>query len=717
MPRPHRPAPRVLGALLTVALAEALSACGDEGARPPPPVASAEQASREVGAGATSLAGKPKLDLAEGLDLPEVGTIGDLPPAATRVVMRIDRDGELYVDGVPTAEADLARRARKPGRGGGQTDVLLAIDRSVPWAATVRLLSFAASGLGTVRVQFLVAPEGGGAPGALATFLPGSHDSCCGPQADADPVRVTVGLADGPPTDPGALFAALRALPVASRDLRVGLPVRALVPTGEALRVVDVVFRAGYSWVGFHVVDGDDAKGTIRELVARARAAKGSVRLSLNDEVLSSPPASASPLPVVARVVGRPAGDWGPIEPTPAGKVAAEEDVPINSAEIEEVEQGREPNAVPAPPRPPLSLHVSPKRPREMNEDPVGFALGWLALHQSPDGRFEAQGFAGWCRGEPWTGTRPGGAGLSTRDVETTSLALLVFQGAGWSRRSEGPNGTAVRGALSWLVARQDEEGCLSDRSDPLFLRDHAIATLALAMADRASGGASTTRLPLVRALAFATSARRPGGGWGRGVHSGELDLVTTAWMAAVWNAARSASADAVDAKRDPVPLDAAVLAEAREAVLAVTDPRTGRVLGAPADPRLDALSPAAWMVRRLAGEDPKGEPLASASARLVDALPTREAGRAFDPLVVWFGTLVAYERDGDLWKAWELALKDAVDATQDTAGNPCEAGGSWDPVGPSVSESGRVAATALLALVCEVYYRYDRVPGLAPTR
>ena len=187
--------------------------------------------------------------------------------------------------------------------------------------------------------------------------------------------------------------------------------------------------------------------------------------------------------------------------------------------------------------------------------------------------------------------------------------------------------------------------------------------------------------------------------------------------MAAAWNAARSASAEAVDAKRDPIPLDAAAIAEAREAVLAATDPRTGRIVGAPADPRLDALSPAAWTVRRLAGEDPKGEPLSSASAHLLEALPSREAGRAFDPLSVWFGTLVAYERGGDLWKAWELALTNAVDATQDTASNPCEAGGSWEPVGPSVSESGRVAATALLALVSEIYYRYDRVPGVAPAR
>ena len=316
----------------------------------------------------------------------------------------------------------------------------------MPWAATARLLSFAASGLATERVQFLVAPEGGGAPGALVTFLPGSHDSCCGPQADADPARVRVGLVDGQSTDPRALFAALRALSAASRDLRVDLLVEALVPTGEALRVVDVVFRAGFSWVGFQVIARDDAKGSIRALVARARAAKGSVRLSLNDEVLSSPPASASPPPAVARVVGRPAGDWEPIDPTPPGP-------PPRGRRASELpkwrrtsRRGRDPGAVPAPPRPTLILHGKPKRPRTM-EDAVGSALRWLALHQSPDGRFEAQGFAGWCHGEPWTGTRPGGAGLSTRDVETTALGLLVFQGAGWSRRSEGPN-VVRRGVL-----------------------------------------------------------------------------------------------------------------------------------------------------------------------------------------------------------------------------------------------------------------------------
>jgi hypothetical protein len=37
---------------------------------------------------------------------------------------------------------------------------------------------------------------------------------------------------------------------------------------------------------------------------------------------------------------------------------------------------------------------------------------------------------------------------------------------------------------------------------------------------------------------------------------------------------------------------------------------------------------------------------------------------------------------------------------------------GSWDPVGAWGRDGGRVYSTALCALILEVYYRYNNVPG-----
>ena len=701
-----------VGGVLLLALALASVGCGD--APTTRPGASAAEADATV-ADPALLAGTRSRGLAEGLALPEVATIGDLPPPSTRVVLRIDADGALSLDGRPVAEDALGTRVRAAARG---SDVLLAVDRSVPWAATSAVLRGATSALRTDRVHFLVAPEGGGEPGSMATFLPGSHEHCCAPEADTGPVLVEATLAQDGATDLAALHAALRALPPASRQVRVGLAVPPLAATGDALRAADVVFRSGFRFVGFQTDPSDPAaQGPLRELAARARHAPRAVRWTLGGAPLEVPPAGLPALPSVARVVGKPAGDWRP--PAPVALAAPSPTGP--GVLLEDTDEVRRPDEVarasdagPAPvvPTAPAStLADRPRRPRTTPVDPVERSLEWLALHQAPDGRFGAQDFGRWCRGVAWEGPAVPGAGLASRDRESTALALLAFFGAGWTPRSDHPNGRAAHRALVWLIAQLDADGGLGGGTGPEALRDHALGTLALAAADRALGGARGTRAALVRAVAFAAAARNPGGGWGRGVRSGDLDVVTTAWMALAWTEARLAAAATAELPREPVPLDDRALTEARDAVVAATDAGTGVLVGAPTDPLDDATAAAALVVRRLAGEDLRGAALAPTVRALLAARAERGPGRAPDPSTTWFTTIVAFEHSREPWRAWEASLKSDVLEAQRADGEPCEAAGSWDP--PPSDAGGRVVATALRALVAEVYYRYDRVPTL----
>jgi hypothetical protein len=68
-----------------------------------------------VGTAPPAVAAKPVAGLTDGLDLPEVQTIGDLQPEALRAVIRIDHEGVFSVDGGPTSgERATGRHLTQP---------------------------------------------------------------------------------------------------------------------------------------------------------------------------------------------------------------------------------------------------------------------------------------------------------------------------------------------------------------------------------------------------------------------------------------------------------------------------------------------------------------------------------------------------------------------------------------------------------------------------
>lgn len=76
-----------------------------------------------------------------GIDLVRLGTVGDLPPPDNRLVVDVDAEGRILVAGKPLAYAALkdlvSRRADVSREDGGPAashlDLVLRIDRSVPW--------------------------------------------------------------------------------------------------------------------------------------------------------------------------------------------------------------------------------------------------------------------------------------------------------------------------------------------------------------------------------------------------------------------------------------------------------------------------------------------------------------------------------------------------------------------------------------------------------
>jgi len=101
-------------------------------------------------------------------------------------------------------------------------------------------------------------------------------------------------------------------------------------------------------------------------------------------------------------------------------------------------------------------------------------ALQWLANHQSPDGRWDCDGFDVQCKKNQCDGH-----GESTYDVGVTGLSLLCFLGAGFTHQ-QGPFKKTVKDGLLWLKSVQDEDGIFGGKSSQHYQYNHACTALAM---------------------------------------------------------------------------------------------------------------------------------------------------------------------------------------------------------------------------------------------
>jgi hypothetical protein len=101
----------------------------------------------------------------------------------------------------------------------------------------------------------------------------------------------------------------------------------------------------------------------------------------------------------------------------------------------------------------------------------------------------------------------------------------------------------------------------------------------------------------------------------------------------------------------------------------------------------------------------------------LMRSLPEWEAGDRpglhgsyLDFYYWYYGSLAMFQMGGDHWKKWNAAMRDMLVEHQHRAPDDPDFDGSWDPIGYSGAEGGRVFSTAMGALCLETYYRYLRV-------
>ena len=339
----------------------------------------------------------------------------------------------------------------------------------------------------------------------------------------------------------------------------------------------------------------------------------------------------------------------------------------------------------------------------------VDAALTWLARHQSPDGRWDCDGFSSMCKGNQCDGH-----GDASYDPGVSGLALLPFLGAG-ETHVQGEHREVVKSALGYLRTIQDSEGCFGPRTSQHFQYNHSIATLAMAEAYGLSGS-RMLKDPAQRAVGFVQQSQNPYLAWRYGVRDGENDTSVTGWMVMALKSAKLAGLE----------VDGGAFRGAIGWVDKMTEPEFGRVgyqrRGGqparttdmmerfPAD-RSESMTAAGVLTRVFCGQDPAKSDEIQKGVDLIVRKPPRwdvDAG-TIDMYYWYYGTLAMHQVGGRPWKTWNESMKSAVVDNQRNESGRDERG-SWDPVGPWGREGGRVYSTATMALCLQVYYRYQRV-------
>ena len=346
-----------------------------------------------------------------------------------------------------------------------------------------------------------------------------------------------------------------------------------------------------------------------------------------------------------------------------------------------------------------LRIRVAPQRHEILlrrggspeTEQAVAAALAWLAAHQSPDGRWDADGFTRRC-----PDVQPcGGEGtLTQEDTAITGLALLAFLGAGHTHR-DGQYASVVTKGLRWLISQQRGDGDLRGQGR---MYSHGIATIALCEAY------ALTRDPVLwepayRAAMFVVQAQNPTtGGWRYQPRAVICDTSVYGWQLLALRSARLAGV--------PVPDE--------------TWQRAARWL-----PRVSwgkAGGLASYLERSMDRHGPTPPMTAEALAcRLFLGVPTTDPGvqeavaylsehlpdyRLRNVYYWYYASLSLSQVGGEAWKLWNEQMKTILLRTQRRSGH---AKGSWDPAYNVAWDTvgGRIYTTALSTLCLEVYYRY----------
>jgi len=356
----------------------------------------------------------------------------------------------------------------------------------------------------------------------------------------------------------------------------------------------------------------------------------------------------------------------------------------------------------------------------EETERAVERGLRWLALHQSPNGRWSLLDYAKHLprpsardlTHPDWDGrgrndSRGGSGRGENGDTAATGLAILAFLGHGDTHLQAGPYQENVKKGIAFLLSRQKRDGDLRDGGN-LYM--HGIATFALCEAYAVTRDRQLEE-PCRRAVGYTIRSQNPDlGGWRYDPYPEGRDVDTSVfgWMLMGLKSARIAG---IEVESRAVTRMYKYLQSAR-----MSD-GGGRYAYQPGLPRTSLAMVAQGLFSQqvlLEFRPPETEremlrerrAAAESVGILLQARPEPKDQDGGNSYYWYYATLALFQEGGKPWETWNARLKQVLLKLQlpDDLGT---AAGSWDPLDRRAQVGGRVYSTALCTLCLEVYYRY----------
>ena len=326
-------------------------------------------------------------------------------------------------------------------------------------------------------------------------------------------------------------------------------------------------------------------------------------------------------------------------------------------------------------------------------------ALEWLRRNQQKDGSWRLDG--------PYSN---GSSGDYKNRLAATSMALLAFQGAGFTHQSTramiNEKGAkidvdyrkVIRQAWKKMLIWQSEDGCFyresKVRNSSHRLYSQAQATIAICELYGMTRDEAFRR-PAQRAVNFCCKVQDrdgqyPDGGW-KYEEGRESDTSVTGWFVMALQSARMAGLD--------VPSD--VFQRVSEFLDSVSDEGSfySYMPGSFAKP---ALTAEGLLCRQYLGwnrDDPR-------LVRGVEYLLDQPIDWADTNTYYWYyATQVMHHMEGDFWFDWNEVMKREIPKKQVAKGPEA---GSWSPANDVWGRAGgRLYMTCLCTYMLEVYYRH----------
>ena len=349
---------------------------------------------------------------------------------------------------------------------------------------------------------------------------------------------------------------------------------------------------------------------------------------------------------------------------------------------------------------PPGESPISPNAPSSDTENAIELGLSYLASTQNEDGSWSLQGH--------------GQDVILQSDTAATGLAVLAFQGAGYTHQRDNYSTTILRG-IQFLVDHQANDGNLYRKEDQISNQNvafysHGIASLALCEAYGMTRDANL-KSPAQRSLDYISNTQhRQRGGWRYNAQVSS-DTSVSGWM---MMALKSGELSGLETQEKTYQGISFWLS------LAQSDQNGDRYRYNPFAPdtptqrhgRLPSptMTSVAALMRMYSGWTRDTPELQSIADYLLEYPP--RVGSAENPMrdtYYWYyATQVMFHMGNAHWKTWNDELTPILVDTQTKSG---PLAGSWNPNAPVPdrwsAHAGRLYVTAMNLLNLEVYYRH----------